>query len=101
MREARTEVDLRAYDLSAVKKAAYRMADRVTVILSDVGSDRVSLAFQFKSDISEIHAREIVRLFFQELLDQDLRAIVARETEPFRALILAQAFSKTDLIRRE
>jgi His-Xaa-Ser system protein HxsD len=44
---------------------------------------------------------EVVRQFFQELLDQELREQIAEETAPVRTLILAHAFSKADLIKRE
>jgi His-Xaa-Ser system protein HxsD len=42
-----------------------------------------------------------MRSFFQELLDQELRERIAEETDAIRSLILAQAYSKTDLIRRD
>jgi His-Xaa-Ser system protein HxsD len=50
---------------------------------------------------SESAAMEVVRQFLQEVLDQELREQVSEETAPLRALILAQAFSKSDLIRRK
>lgn len=94
-------IDLRTYRLAAVKKAAYRLADRCTAMLGTAEGEKLPVAFTFKPGTSESDAREGVRLFYQELLDQDLREHVAEETAPMRALILAQAFSKTDLIRRE
>ena len=53
----------------------------------------------FKAGTTSVAANEIARVFFQELLDQELREHVAEETGPVRTLIIAQAFSKTDLIR--
>jgi His-Xaa-Ser system protein HxsD len=41
---------------------------------------------------------EILRDFFQELLDQDLRETIARETQQARSVILAHAFSRTSLL---
>jgi His-Xaa-Ser system protein HxsD len=96
-----TTIDLRTYRLVAIKKAAYRLAARCTIALGSAADEHVPVTFTFKESVSESHAREVVRLFFEELLDQDLREHIAEETAPLRTLILAQAFSKTDLIRRE
>lgn len=94
----RTTIDLRIYRLSAVKKAAYRLAERLTASIASDDESSVAVTFTFKPGTTEPVAREAVRLFAQELLDQDLRESVAEETEQLRTLILAQAFSKTDLI---
>lgn len=98
-RDGRVElvVDLRAYRLSAVKKTAYRLASRCTAILGAVTESEVSVGLTFPSPTSEAHALEVARLFFQELLDQDLREQIAAETAPLRTLILAHAYSRTSL----
>ena len=93
-------IDLRCYRLSAVKKAAYRLADRVTVILGSPESDRLPVSLRFKPSVVEASARETIRQLFQELLDQELREQIAEETNPVRTLILAHAFSHVDLIKR-
>jgi His-Xaa-Ser system protein HxsD len=93
-------IDLRTYRLAAVKKAAYRIADRVTVVLGVSDGERLQVEFLFTQQTSEHGAAECIRLFFEELLDQELLEHVAEETAPVRALLLAQAFSRTDLIRR-
>ena len=97
----RTTIDLKAYRLTAVKKAAYRLADRCTAELADVTAETADVTFRFKPGTSEEAEEEAVRLFFQELLDQELREQIADETTPLRTLILAHAFSKADLIRRD
>lgn len=94
----RTTIDLRVYRLTAVKKAAYRLADRLTASMASHDEHSVAVTFTFKTGTNESTAREAERLFFQELLDQELRESIAAETAPLRTLILAQAFSKTDLI---
>src|SRR5258708_25402918 len=94
-------IDTRTYRLTAIQKAAYRLAVRCTVVIgSDVG-DCVDIRLLFPRSISEPDALEIARLYFQELLDQELREKVAEETSAIRALVLANAYSKTSLIRRE
>ncbi|RYG28603.1 His-Xaa-Ser system protein HxsD [bacterium] len=86
---------------TAIKKAAYRIADRCTVILQSPAGDELPVLLTFKGGTTERAASSVVRSFYQDLLDQELREQVAEETGPMRALILAHAFSKTDLIRRE
>ncbi|TMQ13234.1 MAG: His-Xaa-Ser system protein HxsD [Deltaproteobacteria bacterium] len=95
------ELDLRCYRLSAIKKAAYRFADRFTAVLGSPAQDRIAISLRFKSTVTEVAAREATRMFFQELLDQELREQIAAETDPIRTLILAHAFSNLDLIKRE
>jgi len=93
-------LDLRVYRLAAIQKAAYRLADRCTVALGTADGDILPLSFLFRAGTTEAAAREAVRLFFQEVLDEELRAQIRAETAPIRSLILAHAFSKTDLIQR-
>ena len=79
-----TKIDLGIYSLVALKKAAYKFK-KVQILERDKNFALLELG-----DISEA-------VFYQELVDQDLREIIAKETEPVRNLILAQAFSKTSL----
>lgn len=94
-------IDLRIYRLAAVKKAAYRLADRCTAVLGTMDEPFLSVSLRFKPATPESAARETARTFFQELLDQELREQIAEETGAVRTLILAHAFSKVDLIKRE
>ena len=97
----RYEVDLRSYRLSAVQKAAYKLAAKCTIVLGSAEATSLPITFLFPRPTNETEASDIVRLFFQVLLDQELREQIGEETKPLRALILAHAYSKTDLIRRE
>lgn len=97
----RAEVDMRCYRLSAVQKTAYKLADRCTVVLGSPDAASLPITLRFPRAANESAALDIVNLFFQELLDQELREQIGEETRPLRALLLAHAFSKTDLIRRE
>ena len=97
----RVALDLRVYRLSAIKKTAYRMADRCTALISSTTDSSADVVFTFRSAVDEASAKNIVRLFFQELLDQELREEVAEETGALRTLLMAQAFSRTNLIGSE
>ena len=93
-------LDLRAYGLAAIKKTAYRFADRCTVVLGAQTGENMAVELRFKPTTTEGAAHETTRLFYQDLLDQELREQIVMETAPVRALILAHAFSKADLIKR-
>lgn len=97
----RITLDPKVYSLTAVKKAAYRMADRCTAVLESPSERELPVLFTFKPGTSTTAAAATVRAFYQDVLDQALREEIAAETAAVRALILAHAFSKTDLIRRE
>ena len=97
----RVQIDLNVYRLAAVQKTAYRCADRCTAVLDTPDENKLPVTFVFRPETAQKDAHEAVRLFFQELLDQELREQIGGETRAIRALILAQAFSKTDLIRRD
>ncbi|HAU0708817.1 TPA: His-Xaa-Ser system protein HxsD [Legionella pneumophila] len=89
------------YSLNAIKKVCYQFSSSFSVKLEKIDEKNVKILFKF----SEPQQREKVELmisnFLQALLDQDLREIVANETEGVRNLILAHAFSKTTLIDPE
>ncbi len=100
IRARETTLDTRLYRLVAVKKAAYRMAERCTIVLGSPNGDDVPITFSFPPNTSENAAEEAIRLFHQELLDEELRATIHEETDALRALILAHTFSRTDLVER-
>ena len=84
------------YDLETIKKAAYRFIDRFA---SEFRSEDETIVCTiiFSNDISVDEIDKIVTDFKKEVLDQDLRKLVASETSAVRNAILALAFSRTDL----
>lgn len=92
--------DSRVFSLTDIKKASYRFIDKFSAdfILSD---SRIICTLQFSPSYSESAIKLIVLDFKKEILDQDLRAIIASETESIRNLILAHAFSRTNLIQSD
>lgn len=97
----RTFLSTQVYPLEAIQNAAYRIADACTVVFGLPNDESLlPITFTFRPLTSTENAREAVRRFHEDLLDQTLRLRVARETSSIRALLLAQAFSKTDLVRR-
>jgi His-Xaa-Ser system protein HxsD len=94
-------LDTRVYRLIAIKKAAHRLAAHFTVSFESVTDEHVHLVLRGKSKWTDAEADDVIKAFNQELLDQELREHVGEETASIRTLILAQAFSKTGLIRGE
>jgi His-Xaa-Ser system protein HxsD len=91
-------VDTSVYSLVALKKAAYRIADRCSVVFGATEGNRVEVGLSCAPSASEEQIRQCVRAFFEEALDQDLRERISAETAPLRNLILAHAFSRTKLV---
>jgi His-Xaa-Ser system protein HxsD len=89
------------YSLEAIKKTAYKFAGSVSVIIGPETGDTVSVVFNFVGKSSKADPEQVISDFCTELLDQDLRETVGRETGPIRNLILAHAFSRTRLARED
>jgi His-Xaa-Ser system protein HxsD len=91
-------LSLSVYGLNVIKKAAYKFSPEFSVNFEKIDGEQIKVYFDFNPSISPENKTEIIRQFHNELLDQDLREIVFKETENVRNLILAHAFSKTTLI---
>jgi His-Xaa-Ser system protein HxsD len=100
--EAHTlSLDLSIYSLEAIKKTAYKFADRASVIISPGPDSTVSLSFSFVGQNAGNDPKQIISDFCNELLDQDLREIVKKDTGVLRNLIIAHAFSRTKLTEED
>jgi len=86
------------YSLLAIKKAAYKFTDRVSVLIQEVEAGNIQVSFNLLNAQEQTAQQQIVQEFCNEVLEQDLRETIAQETEATRSLILAQAFSKTSLL---
>lgn len=84
------------YSLDAIKRAAYRVSDRVIVEILQ-SSATITCILRPSPAARGGDTTQLEHDFRLEVLDQDLRARIAAETEPLRNLILSIAFSKTGL----
>jgi His-Xaa-Ser system protein HxsD len=91
-------VDTAVYSVEALKKVAYRFANRCTLALGENREGVLRASWIFQTGASAEQMQAVLREFFQELLDQDLRETIARETKHARSVILAHAFSRTSLL---
>ena len=75
----------------SVKRAAYRFSDRAAFDFERT-EGKLRCTLRFTPSIASSRAAAIAHGFRIEVLDQDLRAAIAAETEPLRNAILAYAF---------
>lgn len=92
------QYDKSIYSLAALKKAAYKFTDRVSVFINEEADNQFRLQFTFLNASDEETKQRVVHDFCNEVLDQDLRESIATQTEATRLLILAEAFSKAPLL---
>src|SRR4051794_30245879 len=89
-------IDLKIYRLEAVKKAAYKFGDKAHITLETAENHGVRVTLRAKRVLD--NPAYLAGEFQNEVLDQELREVVAAETKPIRDLLLAQAFSATNLV---
>jgi His-Xaa-Ser system protein HxsD len=88
--------DATVYSQDTIKKAAYRfLASFVTEITRDADAWLCTLHFQ--TPLASDEQTRWIRELRAEVLDQDLRETIGRETAAVRNAVLALAFSRTDL----
>jgi len=89
-------ISLCTFGFDAVKKAAYKFTDQYEVRIGKPTAEQVSVCFTPKA--SGIGLDRARKDFENEVLDQELRERIGRETQGIRDLILAQAFSRVSLL---
>lgn len=91
MKEHELIFDVRVFSLDTVKRALYRYTDKCSF---DIQASDVEIIVTVHTESDELPAK-----IKNEVLDQDLRDTLAKETANIRTLILANAFSNTGLIQ--
>jgi His-Xaa-Ser system protein HxsD len=86
-------LDSAVYSLDAVKKAAYRFLDRFAADIH-LDPEKIVCELTFSRNANDAEQATIVGEFRKEVLDQDLRERIAKETAAMRNAILAVAFSR-------
>src|ERR1700731_3980891 len=85
---ARVSFDSHVYALPIVKKAAYRLLKEFATEITQEG-DAWACTLTFATPVDAAAIERATRSLQAEVLDQDLRASISRETEPVRNAILA------------
>jgi len=91
--------DTSVYRLVAIKKAAHKFGDRFHILIRPTSDGQVEVVLNAKAAIAD--PNRLVGEFCNEVLDQELRELIAQETQAVRNLILAHAFSRTSLLSTE
>ncbi len=86
------------YSLDTIKKASYKFTDLLAFEFAQAPTGEIRVILAAIKEKKQDELELIAKRFKNEVLDQDLRETIAKETEGIRNLILAQAFSKTDLL---
>lgn len=97
MQHVNLAFDNNVFPLDTVKKALYRFADRCSfdVAFTD---QQIKVTLHVLNNIPEQAIDDLCFKIRNEVLDQDLRDTIFKETVNIRTLILANAFSNTGLI---
>lgn len=88
------------YSIDTLKKAAYKGISNYSVVINEKGT-QLECLFSFPPETPSEKISFLMDDFKKEVLDQDLRETIKKETEGVRNLILAHAFSKAGLIGNE
>ena len=85
-----------AYSATALQKAAYEVANELTVVIKEEGENFVLDVASVSNEKAEPEISTLVRC----ANDFALREKLAAQSAPLRNLILAHAYSKTQFIRQ-
>lgn len=94
MVERSVHFDRAGHSLDAVQRAAYRFSDRMSCDIAE-GDEAIEVKLHIAEDQGDTDS--LLADFRNEVLDQVLRERIRAETAEVRNLVLALAFSKTDL----
>ncbi len=91
MKEDVITFDARVFSLDTIKRALYRFSDKCSFDIQ-IKDNVITVIFQAKNQ------DDWIAKIKNEVLDQDLRDTLSKETANIRTLILANAFSNSGLI---
>lgn len=89
--------DNNVFSMDTVKRALYRFADQCSFDIQLLDK-QIKVTLHVTSKVSQSATDELCSRIRNEILDQDLRDTISKETANIRTLILANAFSNTGLI---
>ena len=91
MKEDVITFDAHVFSLDTIKRALYRFSDKSSFDIQ-MKDNVITVIFQSKTQ------DDLATKIKNEVLDQDLRDTLSKETANIRTLILANAFSNSGLI---
>lgn len=97
-REVVLEVDSTVYELSAIYRSCYQFTDSLYLFLARDSEQPDTVLISLTPKNPEADLASCLGEFVNNLLDQQLRGVLAREMGPVRELIVAQAFHEGNLL---
>jgi len=94
---ATIKLESQVFDLDTIKRAAYRLPSNISIDIRVPNEPTIECHLVATSPLGEDEWLATIARFRRELLDQDLRRTISKETEVLRNVILGLAFSKTGL----
>ena len=98
--EAIISVDAKVCSIESAQKAAYRAINHFTIDIQ-TSNTHLNCTLTSNAGVSDEAFHFAVQEFRKNILDEELRLKLKKETEPVRNLILGIAFSKTGLQKDE
>jgi His-Xaa-Ser system protein HxsD len=94
------QIDTTIYPISAVMRAAYKFTagSHVTIRREAENSPSITVTLTPRTSLDETAVRTLIGDFENELIDQRLRDTLEAEFGVLRELIVAHAFSDTNLL---
>jgi His-Xaa-Ser system protein HxsD len=89
--------DNQVFSIDTIKRALYRFADKCSFDIQLLGNE-IKVTLHIALNLSNLDTDNLCSRIRNEVLDQDLRDTISKETTNIRTLILANAFSNTGLI---
>jgi His-Xaa-Ser system protein HxsD len=91
---ARLVVGTELYTREVVFRACYIFTDRCYLLLKPHGENEIIVEFRKRALPTPLS--DVIGAFCNELINQRVRADIARETQRIRELIVTQAFAEAD-----
>lgn len=92
------KVDSTVYSKPCLFRTCYKFTDRCYVFLSRDEDDQKTIITVLSPKAESVDLNQLSGEFFNELLDQQVRDSLSKETGELRNLIVAQAFAEGNLL---
>jgi His-Xaa-Ser system protein HxsD len=88
--------DLRVYSTDAITNTAYLFTDLCHIAMDPVNSQTIAIRLSAKT--AGVVLEQTAKEFENELIDQQLRLRLRRETEEIRKMIISEAFAPLESV---
>jgi His-Xaa-Ser system protein HxsD len=86
------KVSTKIYDIKAITNTTYKFSDKYYIQIKHLSEDSVQVSIQAKQEGNE-KLENFSNVFFNELLDQQVRITIEKDFGHIRDMIVKKAFS--------